>query len=141
MTVNIRSILTSGLVAGIIVSISAITMIPVVGNEMDIILANFGLLPLSNLAMVYFCSISFIFGIFLMFMYAVLKPQFASKTKTAITVSIIVWIMVYLIGNVSLAVYGFMSIKLVAIGSVWGLMELLLASIICSRLYKEDAKK
>jgi hypothetical protein len=40
MTINLKSVITSGLAAGIIISISVITMIPVVGNEMDTVLAN-----------------------------------------------------------------------------------------------------
>ncbi|MDR1203509.1 MAG: hypothetical protein LBL58_18025, partial [Tannerellaceae bacterium] len=62
MKVNVKSVITSGLVAGIVISISAITMVPVAGNEMDTALANLGLPPLSNAAMGYFCFVSFVFG-------------------------------------------------------------------------------
>lgn len=79
----------------------AITMVPVVGNEMDTILANRGLPPLSNLGMAYFCFVSFLYGIFLIFLYAALKPQFKSKTKTAIIVSLLVWILANVIGNIA----------------------------------------
>lgn len=136
MTIKIKNILVNGLIAGIIISFSALTMIPVVGNEMDSVLANRGLPPLSNVAMVYFCCISFVFGISLIFLYAVLRPQFQSRIKTAIIASIIVWVLAYLINNMSLFVYGFMPAKLSIIGTIWGLMELLLASIIASKLYE-----
>ena len=140
MKINIKSVFISGIVAGVIISISAITMVLVVGNEMDIVLANRGLPPLSNAAMAYFCFISFIFGIALMLLYAILKPRFDSKIKTAIVASVAIWILAYLINNISLIVYGFMPIRLAVIGSIWGLMELLLASIISLRLYKEAKK-
>lgn len=135
MAIKIKEILINGLIAGVIISISALTMVPVVGNEMDSVLANRGLPPLSNAAMVYFCCISLIFGISVIFLYTVLKPRFGSWLKTAVIASIIVWVLAYLINNVSLAVYGFMPVRLAVIGSVWGLLELLLASIIASRLY------
>jgi hypothetical protein len=135
MAVNVKSILTSGFIAGIIINISAITMVPVVGNEMDAVLTNLGLSPLSNAAMGYFCFISLVFGVFLMYLYAFVKPQFQSRIKAAIIVSIIIWVLAYLSSNVALAVYGFMPVRLVVIGSIWGLMELLLASIVGSRLY------
>jgi len=136
MTINLKSVITSGLVAGIIISISAITMVPVVGNEMDTVLANHSLPPLSNLDIGYFCCVSFIYGIFLMFLYATLKPQFKSRVKTAIITSIIVWILANVIGNVANVVYGFMPVKLTVIGIVWGLMEFLLGTLIASRLYE-----
>lgn len=141
MTIRIKKILTSGLVAGIIISISALTMVPVVGDEMDSVLTDKGLPPLSNTAMAYFCCISLVFGIFLMYLYVVLKPKFNSWIKTAITASVIIWILAYLINNVSLAVYGFMSVRLAVIGAVWGLLELLLASIIASRIYEKKSRQ
>jgi len=141
MTINLKSVITSGLAAGIIISISAITMVPVVGNEMDSVLANRGLPPLSNLDMVYFCFFSLIYGIFLIFLYAALKPQFKSKTKTAIIVSLIVWILANVISNAANVVYGFMPVKLTVIGIIWGLMEFLLATLVASRLYERSQKK
>ena len=136
MTINTKNVIISGLVAGVIINLSAITMVPVVGNEMDAVIANLGLPPLSNAAMGYFSFISFVFGMLLMYLYALAKPLFVSKIKTAVIVSTIVWILAYLSSNLALAVYGFMPLKFVIIGSVWGLLELLLASIIGSRFYK-----
>jgi len=141
MTINLKSVITSGLVAGIIISISAITMVPVVGNEMNTVLANRGLPPLSNLDMVYFCFVSLIYGISLVFLYAALKPQFKSKMKTVIITSFIVWILANVIGNVANVVYGFMPMKLTVIGIIWGLMEFLLATLVASRLYERSQKK
>ena len=141
MTINVKRVITSGLVAGIIISLSAITMVPIVGNEMDTVLANRGLPPLSNLDMLYFCFVSFIYGIFLIFLYAALTPQFKSKTKTAMIASFIVWILSHVIGNVANVVYGFMPVKLTVIGTIWGLGELLLASLLASRLYDSGPQK
>jgi hypothetical protein len=40
MKINVKSVITSGLIAGLVISLSAITMVPVVGNEMDLVLAS-----------------------------------------------------------------------------------------------------
>jgi hypothetical protein len=141
MKINLKSELTSGLtsglVSGFIISVIGLIMIPVAGNEMDLVLANRGLPPLSNIAMLYFCIIPFIYGIILVLLYSVLKDYFGAGIKTAILVSIVLWFMTYFLSNVSLVVYGFMPVKLTVIGTVWGLGELLLAGIIGSKLYKE----
>jgi len=136
---NVKKIIVNGLIAGIIIVISALTMVPVVGNEMDLVLASCGLPPLSSLDMAFFCCLSLIFGIFLIFQYAILKPHFNSRLKTIVVAALIVWILAYLIPNLSNVVYGFMPLKLSIIGTIWGLLELLLAGIIVSKLY--DRKK
>lgn len=141
MTNRIKKILISGFVAGIIISVSALTMVPVVGDEMNSILAERSLPPLSNGAMVYFCCISFVFGISLMFLYDIFKTRFDSWIKNAVIASIIIWVLAYLINNLSLAVYGFIPIKYAIIGTVWGLLELLLASIVASKFYEKIIKQ
>jgi len=137
MKINVKSVFTSGLVAGLVISLSAISMVPVVGNDMDMVLASRGLPPLSNMAMVFFCTISFIFGISLVWLYALVKEHLGSGIKTALKVSCIFWFVTYFLSNASLLAYGFMPVKLTVIGTVWGLGELLLAGIVGSKLYKD----
>ncbi|GHV35543.1 hypothetical protein FACS1894180_6390 [Bacteroidia bacterium] len=136
MKFNVKKIIINGLIAGFIIVISALTMVSVVGNEMDTVLANRGLPPLSNLDMTFFCCLSLIFGIFLIFQYAVLKPYFKSRLKAVVIAALTVWVLAYLIPNFSSVVYGFMPLKLSIIGTFWGLLELLLAGVICSKLYE-----
>lgn len=139
-SMNLKSAITSGFIAGIIINISAISMVPAVGNEMNDVLASRGLPPLSNMSMVFFSFVSIIIGIFLVFLYSLLKLHIRSKIKTAIISALIVWFIAYFLSNVSLVAYGFMPVKLVIIGTVWGLGELLLAGIVGSKLYKEVAQ-
>ncbi|MFA6946324.1 MAG: hypothetical protein WC220_10520 [Pedobacter sp.] len=73
----------------------------------------------------------------MVFLYSLLKLHIRSKIKTAIISALIVWFIAYFLSNVSLVAYGFMPVKLVVIGTVWGLGELLLAGIVGSKLYKE----
>ena len=53
MAINAKSVLISGSISGMAIIVSAMAMVPVVGNEMDEVLANRGLPPLSHLAMAY----------------------------------------------------------------------------------------
>jgi len=141
MKINVKSVFTSGLISGLVISLSAISMVPVVGNEMDVVLASRGVPPLSNLAMVFFCSLSFIRGISLVWLYALVKEHLGSGIKTALIVSFIFWFVTYFIDNASLLAYGFMPVKLTVIGTLWGLGELLLAGIVGSKLYKDVKSK
>jgi hypothetical protein len=141
MSINVRSVISSGLISGLLINLSAISMVPVVGNEMDLVLANRGLPPLSNWSMVYFSMISFIFGIFLVCLYALAKEQLGAGIKTSVIVSLVFWFITYFLSNVSMVVYGFMPVRLTVIGTTWGLGELLLAGIVGSKLYKELKQK
>lgn len=130
-------ILKAGLIAGMIISLSAVTMVPVVGNEMDLALAKFNLPPLSVGAMVFFFMVSIALGITLMWLYAAMFPRFNNRKKTIIIAALILWFNGNLLANLSNVVYGFMPVKLTIIGIVWGLGELLIAGLIGIRFYKE----
>lgn len=141
MKINVKSVITSGLIAGLIISLSAITMVPVVGNEMDQVLESRGLPPLSNMDMLYFVGLSFINGIALILLYALVKERLGAGIRTAVIVSVVFWLLTYFFSSISLIVYGFMPVRLTVIGIIWGLGELLLAGIVGSKLYKEVKQK
>ena len=136
-SINLKSVFITGIICGIVIVISGLTMIPVVGNEMDEILASRGVPPLSDWAILFICFVSICNGIFLVFVYSLLKPFWVSKIKTAIVATLIVFFFTYFMSNLSLVVYGFMPLKFTIIGTVWGLGELILAGLIGSKLYKE----
>jgi len=133
---NIISIIKSGLIAGVIICLSAATMVPVVGNEMDTALAKFNLPPLSIRDMLFFFLVSLSFGIMLIWLFALLLPVYKHRAKTIVIAALIIWFPGNLLANISNVVYGFMPIKLTIIGIVWGLGELLIAGYIGSKFYK-----
>ena len=137
MSINVKSVLKSGILAGLLINISAISMLPVVGNDFDLVLASRNLPPLSKMAMLYFSLISFINGVSIVFIYAIVKDKFEAGIKTAVLVSFVFWFLTYFLSNFSMVVYGFMPLKLTVIGTIWGLGELLLAGIVGAKLYKE----
>lgn len=118
MKINVKSVITSGLIAGLIISLSAITMVPVVGNEMDLVLESRSLPPLSNMAMLYFVVLSFINGIALILLYALVKERLGAGVRTAVIVSVAFWFITYFLSNASLIAYGFMQVRLTIIGTV-----------------------
>lgn len=130
-------ILKTGLIAGIIICISAASMVPVVGNQFDLALAKFNLPPLSISDMIFFFIVSLSMGIMLMALYSVLFPIYKHHLKTIIISSLIIWFPGNLLANLSNVVYGFMPIGLTLIGIVWGLGELLIAGYVGGSLYKK----
>jgi hypothetical protein len=139
MNINYRRVSLGGLIAGVIIVLSAITMVPVVGNEMSLALQKFNLPPLSIISMLYFIVVSLLMGFVLIYLYAVAIPRMKEGITTSIKISLIVWLIGYMLPNFANVVYGFMPIKLTIIGTVWGLFELVIAAIVGSRFYKEKA--
>jgi hypothetical protein len=137
MTINVKSAFTSGLVAGIIIIIIGFGLVPILGNQMNAVLESRSLPPLSNGAMGFFAFVSITFGISVIWFYALIQSKFKSKLKAAVVSAIIFWFYAYFLPNAALVAYGFMPFSLSAIGTAWGILEVLIASIIGSRLYKE----
>ena len=137
MSIHAKRVLGPGLAAGLIINLSAFTMVPVVGGRFDAALAERGLPPLSSGAMAFFAAVSFILGVVLVWLYAAVRPRLGPGPRTAAISAAFVWLVGYFLPNAALAVYGFLPASLVAIGTLWGLGELLLASLIGARLYRE----
>jgi uncharacterized membrane protein len=137
MKINLKSVILSGLIAGLSIIISGMALVPIVGNEMDAILFARGLPPLSLNAMIYFLFMSLILGVFVVWVYAAFIPRLGVGLKTALITALIVWFLAYFWSNMSMLAYGFMPWKITVIGTAWGMVELVLASIIGSKLYKD----
>ena len=137
MKINFKSVITSGFITGLIIIISGLGMIPLVGNQMGEVLENRSLPPLSNGAMSYFAVMSIILGISMIWTYAFIESNYKSKLKVAIIIAIVIWFLTYFWSNAALVAYGFMPLKLATIGTVWGLLELILANTIGSKLYEK----
>lgn len=135
MAINVKRVLTGGLVAGVIINVSGIAMVPLVGKQMDMVLMDRNLPPMSGGAMAYFGLMSLVLGVFLVWMYAAVRPLLGPGPKTAAIVSVLVWFMTYFWSNASMVAFGFMPISLTAIGTAWGLVELVVAGQVGARLY------
>jgi hypothetical protein len=138
MSIRAKRVLWPGLAAGLIVNLSAITMVPAVGSRFDEALAARGLPPLAPGAMAFFSLVSLALGVVLVWLYAAVRPRLGPGPRTAATVAALVWLVGYLLPNVALTVYGFLPAGLTAIGTLWGLGELLVAGLAGAWLYREE---
>ena len=142
MKINVKSLFTSGVVTGFIIMIvGGGGLIPIIGNQMDEVLKNRLLPPLSNGAMVYFAINSIVLGIGVIGFYALIKTIISSRMMSIIVSSLLFWFFTYFLANAALVAYGFMPLKLTIIGTAWGLFELFIGVLIGSKLYKDTKQK
>ena len=131
----------SGAVTGIIIMIVGGGLVPIIGHQMDEVLKNRLLPPLSNGAMVYFALNSIVLGIGVMGFYVLIKAIVNSRLRAVIITSLLFWFFTYFLANAALVAYGFMPLGLTVIGTTWGLLELFIGVLIGSILYKDIKPK
>lgn len=136
-TINIKRALFSGVVSGFVILIVGVGLVPIVGNQMDQALEQLSIPPLSNGAMLYFAIVSFMLGMVVMGVYAFVHDKFESKWKAIVFIALFFWFCTYFWSNAALVAYGFLSLKMVFVGTLWGFLELFMAVMIGSRIYKE----
>jgi hypothetical protein len=88
--------------------------------------------------MAFITAVSLVNGMVLVWVYAAVRPRLGPGPRTAAVTGLVVWLMAYCLPNLSNAAFGFLPLKLTLIGTLWGLAELLGASLIGAWLYRED---
>lgn len=133
--INARSLIASGTVAGITIIIVGTGLIPILGGRMDIAMEKLSVPPLSNAAMAYFGIMSFLLGMVIMWIYALIHHNFKTSFRAAFAIALFFWFFTYFWSNAALVAYGFLPLNIAAVGTVYGLMELILAAAIGSKIY------
>lgn len=138
MAINLKSVFTSGLAAGMVMGLSAAAMVPVAGGLMEEALKARNVPPMGVLAIFFFAFVSLATGIVLVWLYAAVRPRFGPGPRTAIGVSAVVWFIGNFLPNAANVAYGFMPVGLTALGIAWGFAEMAIAGLVGARLYKEE---
>ena len=139
--INPKSLLYSGMSAGVTIIIVGTGLIPVLGSQMDEALKKLSVPPLSSAAMTYFGVMSLILGIVMMVIYAWVHKNFETTSGAVITIALFFWFFTYFWSNAALVAYGFMSLKLAAMGTVYGLLELVLAGAVGAKVYSMQEQR
>lgn len=137
MKMNVKSLLLSGIVAGIVILITGGGLVPIIGHQMDEVLKNRLLPPLSVGDMAYFAFVSMANGFGVAALYVLLHHAIKSRLKAVFATAVIFWFFGYFLSGGALVAYGFMPLGLTVIGTAWGILELLAGTVAVSYLYKE----
>ena len=84
-----------------------------------------------------FVTLTFVFGILLVWLYAAVRPRLGPGPKTAIKIGVVIWVLAYFGPLVSMGVMGMLPGRLALIGSIWGLVEVPLAAVAGAWMYRE----
>jgi len=136
--INTSRVVVGGLIAGLIINVSEyILNVPMYGAEMDAALKARNLAAVGGHAIAVFVTLSFVLGLLLVWLYAAIRPRFGAGPKTAASAGIVVWFLAYFWSSVSFGMLGLFPSKLLLIGLVWGLVELMVAGVVGGNFYSE----
>ena len=136
--INLGRVLMAGLLAGLVINISETILNTVVaGAAMEEALRARNLPPVGGAQIGGFIFFAFVIGIATVWLYAAIRPRFGPGPKTAVIAGLAVWFFAYFYPSTVDVLMGFFPIQVTALGLVWGLVEIVAASLAGGWAYTE----
>lgn len=130
-------VVLGGLLAGLIINISEFLLNGVVvAREMEQAMRALNR-PVDNTMIVWFTLFGFALGLAAVWVYAAIRPRFGAGAKTAACGAFAIWFLSYLYPSAFFAAMQLFPLKLIVIGTLWGLPEIVIATIAGAWLYRE----
>lgn len=139
--INWTRVILGGLLAGLIVDIfeflvNAVLLANAWGDNMVSLgkpreIATFGI--------VLFNIWGLAIGIMAVWLYSAIRPRFGPGIKTAMIAAVAIWVVGYALANVLPVALAIAPKRLIALVTVLGFVEIVIATIAGAYLYKEDA--
>jgi hypothetical protein len=135
---NLKKVILGGLLAGLVINISeTILNVPVMGDKMTEALKGRNLPPVGGGAIGGFVIGAFVVGILLVWLYAAIRPRFGAGAKTAVIAGLVLWLLAFAWPALGNGLMGMMPWKLLAVSTIWGLGEVLIAALAGGWVYTE----
>lgn len=138
--INLQKAIIGGLVAGVVLNVvDFITYGVVLKDDLSAAMAALGKPPVPNSAITQFVVLDFVVGIFLVYLYAAIRPRFGPGPATAVKAGLITWFIAGLIHALFEMPMGLMPTNLIVIGTVVMLVALPVAAVAGAKFYTEGA--
>ena len=136
--INVARVVLGGLLAGLVIDMGEFVLNGLLLEaDMTAAMARLNLPPVGGSAIATFLVLGFALGIAIVWLYAAIRPRYGAGVKTALCAGAAAWFFAYAYPSIGFAVMGFFPTRLVVIGLVWGLAELMLAAVAGAWLYQE----
>ena len=140
-TINMTRVLLGGLAAGVIINISeGILNGVVLAQQWKEHMTKFNLPgEFSVNQSCWFSILGFVIGILTVWLYAAIRPRYGAGPKTAMWAGSFVWMLGYALAMAYPTIVGLLPADLTVISPIWGLVEILVASVLGAKVYKEES--
>ena len=139
--INMQKVIVGGLIAGVVLNVIDTVLYGVVlKDDMAAAMAALNKPAMSNAQIPWFVFLDFVFGVFLVWLYAAMRPRFGAGPGTAIKAGVVAWFAAGLIP----ALFGWpsglpMPHNLTIIATIAFLVGAPLATVIGAKFYTEEA--
>ena len=136
--INLGRVVLGGLLAGLIINVGEFLLNDVIlGTQMREFFSRYNIPEPGGTFLIVAVGMSFVIGIVLVLLYALIRPRLGPGVKTAIVAGLILWFCIYVYtGAINGLLFGIPA-NVMIIAFVWGLIEYLLAAIAGAWVYKE----
>ena len=136
--INFGRVILGGLVAGLILNIGEFLLNEVVFvKQMEAMFSRLNTPRPGGSFIATAVGITFLLGIVIVWIYAMIRPRFGPGAKTAIIAAFVAWFCVYFYCGILQATLFGLPASFMLIGMVWGIIEYILAAVAGAWLYKE----
>ena len=138
-TINLKSVIVGGLVAGLILNVVHYVLWGVVfAKDLADALQAIGRTP-AHSPVLLFIVLDFLYGVTLVYLYAAIRPRYGPGPKTAIWAGVIMWVIAVFLRELGEAPFGVVPLQLYLVGTVVGLVLMPVAAVAGARFYNEPA--
>jgi hypothetical protein len=139
--INWGRVFLGGIVAGLVINLSETLLNAVVfKNDMAEAMRALGKNPeamMTGSTMAVWILWGFLAGIGAVWGYAAIRPRFGPGARTAAIAGVAAWFFVCFLTNIAMMNMGLFPQRIIMIGLVWGLVEMVVATVAGAWLYKE----
>lgn len=141
-SINWGRVIVGGLVAGAVLNVFDFLVNGVwLADAWNEAMAALGKEAISGGMIAVFVVWDFLFGIFLVWLYAAIRPRFGPGPGTAVIAGLAMWLIFYLLRSVAEAPMDLYPVRLYAIVTAVGLVQLPLAAMAGAWLYREEERQ
>jgi hypothetical protein len=136
--INFGRVILGGLVAGLILNIGEFLLNEVIFvKQMEETFQKMNVPRPGGAFIATAVGITFLLGIMMVWLYAMIRPRYGPGPKTAICAALVIWFCVYFYCGILYGVLFGLPTTLLGVGMVWGLVEYTLAGLAGAWLYRE----
>jgi hypothetical protein len=136
--INLTRVILGGLVAGFVLNFGEFLLNEVIFvKQMEEVARQHNVVRPGALFISVAVALTFLLGMMIMLIYALVRQRLGAGPKTAIIAGLIVWFCVYFYSGILNGVLFGIPVILIVSGVVWGLAEYIIAALAGAALYKE----
>src|SRR6266576_2586975 len=137
--INLQKVIVGGLIAGVVLNIVDFVLFGVVlKDQMAAAMTSLNRPAMTNAQVPWFVFLDFVAGVFLVWLYAAIRPRFGAGPGTAVRAGLAGWFLAGLLSTTFMA-QGIMPRNVMIITTLVLLVEYPLAVVIGARFYTEGA--